>query len=185
MLLVPLFFLLGSVMSGILVDLRLKLHKKPRYYISFGLIFFLQLIVMTGGVNSWFGQFGEPLQHSRDYTLLILLCLICGIQNGTITTVSRSVIRTTHLTGITTDLGIGVVRYFNRHKISDPNPNEGKANLMRLGIILFFGLGSIAGAWLFTYLGYWAFALPVCTAGLLFGAMLYFQVLNVSQRSTT
>jgi uncharacterized membrane protein YoaK (UPF0700 family) len=40
MLIVPLFFLLGAMVSAQLVDIRLKLHKKPKYYISFGLIFY-------------------------------------------------------------------------------------------------------------------------------------------------
>lgn len=139
MLAVPLFFLFGAMLSGFLVDLRLKLHKKPKYYITFGLIFLLTLIVFSGGITGYFGNFGEPLASSHDYTLLALLCLICGIQNGTITTVSKSVVRTTHLTGITTDLGIGIVRYLNKEKF-DYNEDDSKANLMRLGIIIFFHL---------------------------------------------
>ena len=78
----------------------------PKYYITFGLIFALSSFVAGLGILGYFGNFGEPLMMSRDYLLLILLCLICGIQNGTITTVSKSVIRTTHLTGITTDLAL-------------------------------------------------------------------------------
>lgn len=37
---VPFFFLVGSMISGFLVDVRLKQHKKPKYFISFGVIFF-------------------------------------------------------------------------------------------------------------------------------------------------
>ena len=107
MLVVPLFFLFGCMLSCQLVDIRLKLHKRPKYYITFGLIFALNCAVLALGVFGYFGAFGEALEFGRDYSLLILLCLICGIQNGTVTTVSKSVIRTTHLTGITTDLGLG------------------------------------------------------------------------------
>src|ERR1700683_794226 len=39
MLLVPLFFLIGAILSGLLVDIRLKLHKRPKYYILFGILF--------------------------------------------------------------------------------------------------------------------------------------------------
>ncbi|MES2769807.1 MAG: YoaK family protein [Bdellovibrionota bacterium] len=175
MLAVPLFFLFGAMLSGLLVDLRLKLHKKPKYYITFGLIFLLTIIVFLGGILSYFGAFGEPLIYSRDYTLLALLCLICGIQNGTITTVSKSVVRTTHLTGITTDLGIGIIRYFNRDKY-DYNIDDSKANLMRVGIICFFLLGSVVAGFVFTHFQYWGFLIPVITSGLLFWLMLYFQV---------
>src|SRR3989344_1951144 len=85
MLVVPLFFLFGAMLSGQLVDIRLKLHKKPKYYITFGVIFFLTFVVFLGGFLGNFGVFGEPLNSMHGYSLLMFLCLICGIQNGTIT----------------------------------------------------------------------------------------------------
>lgn len=176
MLVVPLFFLMGVMVSGQLVDLRLKLHKKPKYYMAFGLIFGLTLTVAIGALTGIFGEFGEPLKDTRDYGLLMLLCLICGLQNGTITTVSRSVIRTTHLTGITTDLGLGLVRLFNQEKLVGDMSHERKAILMRLGIIFFFGLGSIIGALVFIRVGHAGFLIPVLTSGVLFSTMFYFQV---------
>ncbi len=177
MLLVPLFFLFGAMISGELVDIRLKLHKKPKYYISFGIIFVLSLIVFIGGILGFFGTFGEPLRYSRDYALLATLCLICGIQNGTITTVSRSVVRTTHLTGVTTDLGIGLMRLFYKDKLGEEYTFETeRENLMRLGIISFFILGSVIGGFAFSNFGYYGFAFPVITSGSLFWLMFYFQV---------
>ena len=188
MLVVPLFFLLGAMLSGQLVDIRLKLGKKPRYYFTFGVIFFLVLIVFIGGVGGIFGKFAEPLALKRDYALLILLCLICGIQNGTVTTVSRSVVRTTHLTGITTDLGIGIIRFLNRHQLgiaSEEMLNNNRANLMRIGIILFFGIGSVVGGFAFRYFEYAGFLVPVITSGTLFTIMMYFQVWKPKRSSGT
>ncbi len=178
MLTVPLFFLFGSMVSGVLVDLRLKQHKKPRYYVSFGLMFLIVLTVFLGGIWGDFGEFGTPVAFGQDYMLLILLCFVCGMQNAAVSTISKSVIRTTHLTGITTDLGIGIIRILYRDKLQEEIPNEGKANLMRMGIILFFVLGSVLGAYLFTQLGYMGFAAPVLTSGALFAAMFYFQVIR-------
>lgn len=181
MLVVPLFFLIGAMISGVLVDLRLKLHKKPKYYLSFGIIFLLVLIVFVGGVSGHLGVFGHPINTFSDYILLMLLCLICGIQNGSITTVSRSVVRTTHLTGITTDLGIGLVRIFNSKRIDEDMTNEKKANYMRLGIILFFGLGSVVGGYSFSKLEYWGFVIPTLSSGILFVGMLYYQFFIVKK----
>lgn len=178
MLTVPTFFLAGAALSGQLVDVRLKLHKKPKYYLSFGLIFFLALAVYIGGEFGVFGVFGEPVDGTRDYVLLALLCLTCGVQNGTITTVSKSVVRTTHLTGITTDLGIGIARFLNREKLHGPIDDEVKANLMRVGIIFFFGFGSVVGGIIFRRFEYGGFLVPALTSGTLFWAMLYFQVLR-------
>ncbi|MFX4396989.1 YoaK family protein, partial [Acinetobacter baumannii] len=44
-----------------------------------------------------------------------LLCFIMGLQNAIITKVSQARIRTTHVTGITTDIGIelGKLAYWN------------------------------------------------------------------------
>jgi uncharacterized membrane protein YoaK (UPF0700 family) len=178
MLVVPLFFLFGCMISGQLVDIRLKLHKPPRYYITFGLIFFLLGVVLGLALFGSFGKFGVPIEESRNYALIILLCLICGIQNGTITSVSKSVIRTTHLTGVTTDLGIGIVRVLNRNNLKGDVGNEVQSNLMRMGIIFFFGFGSVFGGYVFTKLEFLGFVFPVLTSGLLFSAMLYFQVLK-------
>jgi uncharacterized membrane protein YoaK (UPF0700 family) len=177
MLIVPLFFLMGCMLSAQLVDTRLRRHQRPRYYLSFGLIFLLAALVFGLGIFGFFGPFGEPLQFIRDYVLLVLLSLICGIQNATVTSVSNSVIRTTHLTGITTDLGIGLVRLFHRHRAKEADTeNEGQANLMRIGIILFFCLGSTYGGFIFMKFQYFGFIVPVVTSGTLFVAMLYFQV---------
>lgn len=176
MLLGPLFFLLGSMLSGQLVDIRLKLHKKPKYYISFAVIFVLNLTVLLGGLLGFFGEFGEMYYQFRDGVLLSLLCLACGTQNGTITSVSRSVVRTSHLTGITTDLGIGIVRYFNRNILHGDIADETRANLMRFGIIFFFAFGSVMGAFVFRHLHYMGFIVPVITSGVLFCVTLYLQV---------
>lgn len=166
------------MVSGQLVDIRIKMHKRPKYYISFGLIFFLILIVLIGGMSGHLGVFGEKVYSLPDYFLLILLCFICGVQNGTITTVSKSVIRTTHLTGITTDLGIGLVRLLNYKNIEESLDNEKKATLMRMGIIAFFGLGSVIGGYVFMRMTFMGFVIPAITSGVLFITMLYHQFLK-------
>lgn len=176
MLIVPVFFLMGSMLSGQLVDIRMKLRKRPRYYIIFGLMFFLNVLVFALGISGYFGIFGEPLLLYRDYILLILLCLICGIQNGAITTASNSAVRTTHLTGITTDLGIGIVRYLNRKKLKQDFKQENLTNLMRAGIISSFCVGSVFGGIAFDHFKYGGFVLPIFTSGILFFLMIYFQL---------
>jgi len=173
MLVVPIFFLIGAILSGVLVDIRLKLHKRPKYYVVFGILFLLLLFIVISGFNGLFGDFGGPLRLA-DYFLLALLCLICGMQNGMITTVSRSVVRTTHLTGITTDLGIGIVRVLNQKKFADQMTDEVRANLVRVGIIFFFGFGSVVGGFSFIHAGYQGFLLPLMITGFLFAATLYF-----------
>ncbi len=178
MLLVPCFFLLGAMVSGYFVDVRLKLGKRPKYYITFGIMFYLNAVVYIFGLLGYWGDFGQFPLSLQGYILLVILCFVCGIQNGTISTVSKSVVRTTHLTGITTDLGLGIVRILSRHKLKDQLPNEGKANLMRVGIIVSFILGSVLGGFVFVRFEYSGFLFPVLISGSLFGLMIFFQLLK-------
>lgn len=175
-LMVPGFFLLGAMLSGMLVDVPLRLRRRPGYYIVFGAMFAILLLVVIGGFNGLFGEFGEALEKSRDYTLLAVLGLACGIQNGTVTLVSKAMVRTTHLTGTTTDLGVGLVVVMNRARLKGKTDNEGLANIMRIGVIVFFALGSILGYRVYREWGFRGFALPCAIYALLFVSMLYFQV---------
>lgn len=176
MLIVPVFFLLGAMISGYFVDIRLKLKKKPKYYITFAFMFVLTSLIWLLGIMDVFGPFSEGTDEVPNHILLLLLCLVCGIQNATISTVSQSVVRTTHLTGLTTDLGLGIVRILNRKKLDGTIQGEGRANLMRAGIITCFILGSIAGGFFFRMLKFHGFLAPALISGSLLFLMVYFQV---------
>ncbi len=177
LLIIPGTFLLGCMVSGLLVDLRLKLKKKPKYYIVFGFLFILTLTIAIGGFNNFFGEWGVPLSSLRGYALVSLLCFTCGVQNGTITLVSRSVVRTTHLTGVTTDLGIGLIRVLNRRRIEGVE-YEWMANLMRIGIIAFYTAGRAAGVPVFRTWQFRGFIFPCLISGGLFAMTVYFQLVR-------
>jgi uncharacterized membrane protein YoaK (UPF0700 family) len=177
-LLIVLFsFLLGAMGSGGLIDLKLRQNKKPQYFVVFGVLFALCLVTAVCGFNQVFGEFGRTVTDIRGYFLVILLSFTCGLQNGIITLVSKSIVRTTHLTGLVTDLGIGLVRSFNRSK-TGPNDSEWTANYMRVGIIISFFAGSIAGVPLFRTFHFSGFVVPCLISGGLFAMSLYFQVLR-------
>jgi uncharacterized membrane protein YoaK (UPF0700 family) len=167
---IPLFFLIGSGFSGYFVDLKIQNNERPQYQSVFGWMFFLIFIVFIGSILGWFGKFGEPMQIMRDYGMIGLLCLTCGLQNGVVTSVSRAVVRTTHLTGITTDLGIGIVRVLSPKKFHNKEKREAevKANQMRGGLIFSFITGSTVGAFIFHEVKYYGFILPLISAGYLY-----------------
>jgi uncharacterized membrane protein YoaK (UPF0700 family) len=89
---------------------------------------------------------------------VMLLCFIMGLQNALITKLSKAVIRTTHVTGIITDIGIelGKLLYWNR-KCSADNGRV-MADLQRLWVLslllMYFFIGGVTGALGFNYLGY-------------------------------
>src|SRR5690606_16799679 len=115
LLLVPLFYLLGSIYSAYYTERRRAMGRVPIYvYIMLTLSFLFSATAFAGLVGI-FGEFGEPLLMLRDFILLGILCFCAGAQNALFTRYSKSVIRTTHLTGMFTDLGIDIVKYFTYH----------------------------------------------------------------------
>jgi len=179
---VPTFFLAGATTSGYFIDRRIASRKNPLYALMFGLIALSMLIVSFGGHNGFFGVFSEPMLMARDYFLLAILCLSAGLQNGTITSAAGSVVRTTHLTGITTDLGLGIVRAHSTQYSNEVRKNEHRANGMRVGIIGFFIFGSTVGAFCFYRFGYLGFLGPAAISATLALMSLNYQ-LRASRRT--
>lgn len=119
-----------------------------------------------------FGLLGANLELLVDVfvpSTVLLLCFVMGLQNAIVTKISRAEIRTTHMTGMVTDLGIelGRMLYWNRGRSSE---DEGyvRANRERLGlhlrIVLAFFIGGVVGAVSFKRVG---FSATVPIAGLL------------------
>jgi uncharacterized membrane protein YoaK (UPF0700 family) len=109
-----------------------------------------------------FGLVGTRLQEHEVITVsltTVLLCYMMGLQNALITKISHAEIRTTHVTGLVTDLGIelGKMIYWNRDH-SNPQEAEVAANRHKLRLhgmlVCAFFVGGIAGAAGFKYLGF-------------------------------
>lgn len=158
-LLVPFFFLVGVMTSAWFIERRRLRGFRPKYSLVFSIMIFNLLCISIAGAFGYLGEFGEAFSYRRDYVLLFLLALTCGLQNAVITSASGHVIRTTHLTGPTTDLGINMVRIWtSRHAIEK---KEFFAFFCRMGIISCFILGSIAGAFVFKQIHFYGFFFPV------------------------
>jgi uncharacterized membrane protein YoaK (UPF0700 family) len=107
-----------------------------------------------------FGLFGAAID-ARSVALVpyavVLLCFIMGLQNALITKRSNAEIRTTHITGLVTDLGIelGNLFYVNRSFRDAPKV---RANRTKIGnylkLLISFLLGALTGAWGFKAVGY-------------------------------
>lgn len=161
---VPVYFLIGVMISAYLVDHRIYIGKKPRYAWVMGTIAALLAMTSVGGMLGWFGEFGSKSAFHEDYLLLALLCAASGLQNAALTTATGATVRTTHLTGITTDLGIGLIRALSIGYHDERAVVEKKANWLRVGTILFYMVGSGIGAMLFLNFQYFGFMLPSAIA---------------------
>jgi uncharacterized membrane protein YoaK (UPF0700 family) len=156
---VPIFFLLGAFVAGLLIDRPIYHGKKPHFDWVMGLSAACLFLAAGGGEMLHFGTFGETIGLKQSYSLLVLLCLASGLQNAAITSSSGRSVRTTHLTGLTTDLGLGLARVLTFDLMKDRFLKEARANYLRLGSILAFVAGSAIGAWIFLKLGYRGFIL--------------------------
>ena len=106
-----------------------------------------------------FGLFGTGINFFAGLFVpltVLVLCFIMGLQNAVITKISNSEIRTTHITGLVTDLGIelGKMLYINR--LHQATPVVANRNKLRLHAKLTgsFFVGGLLGALGFKSLGF-------------------------------
>lgn len=103
-------FMSGAMVSAILVNFARRQRLHARFSIP---------LLLESALLLVFGLMGARLAAHTGLLLpltVLLLCFLMGLQNAVITKVSRAVIRTTHTTGLITDIGIelGKLVYVNR-----------------------------------------------------------------------
>ncbi len=89
-------------------------------------------------------------QHTNAVACSLLFAM--GLQNALVTSLSNAVVRTTHLTGLFTDLGIELSQLFFFKKAEQQKKLTASIRL-RLTIIFFFFLGGMAGGLLYVRYG--------------------------------
>lgn len=143
-LLFTLCFLLGAFLSNFLTTLATKKNSKNPHFYPIVLEIILILFV---GFSVY--EADNSVLNTQLYTFSLLIAM--GIQNALVTYVSKSVVRTTHLTGLFTDLGIDLSQLlFN--KTVETRLTLLNNILLKFSIILFFSFGCILGGYLFHYL---------------------------------
>ncbi|OON62229.1 hypothetical protein B0920_01730 [Massilia sp. KIM] len=148
-------FLLGAAATAVMVNYVRRQGLSCAYALP--LLLEAVLLLVFGVLGARLAGIDAPVLPAVPLTVM-LLCFIMGLQNAVITKVSQAEIRTTHMTGIVTDLGIelGKLMYWN----ADGGALRPKvlANRTRLALLLSllaaFLVGGLAGALGFKYLGY-------------------------------
>ncbi len=152
-------FFLGCVASGMIIrQSTLKLGR--RYGVALtveaGLLF----------ASAW------CFRHGATATGDHLAAMACGLQNAMATGYSGAVIRTTHVSGIITDLGIAVGLFARRQ------PVDWRRLQLYLVLLLGFLAGGVLGAVAFVRLGYDTLLIPAALTGgigLCYAAYRHFQ----------
>jgi len=142
---IVLAFCAGATLSGlILQDDALRLGRR------YGVALTLEACLLAAAV---------PLFERAALYGALLAAMACGLQNALATTYSGALVRTTHLSGMFTDLGIGLGHLLRGR----PLPIR-RLSLSAL-IIAAFLAGGAAGAWLFALLRYDALLIPAALTG--------------------
>lgn len=139
-------FSLGAMVSGLIVqDSTLRLGRR------YGVALTVEALLLAASV---------PLFMKQQLNGALLAAMACGLQNAMVTTYSGAVVRTTHLSGMFTDLGIGL-----GHALRGM-PLPVRRLMLSALIISGFLAGGIVGAWLFRALHYRALLIPAALTGL-------------------
>jgi uncharacterized membrane protein YoaK (UPF0700 family) len=148
-------FVSGAATTAVLINWARRRHMHGEY----ALPLMLEAVLLLT-----FGLLGANLNVLIEVfvpTTVLILCFIMGLQNAIVTKISSAVIRTTHMTGIATDLGIelGRMLYWNYSQKANA-AHFVKADHDRLAIhatiLGLFFTGGIVGALAFRSIGFYA-----------------------------
>jgi uncharacterized membrane protein YoaK (UPF0700 family) len=151
------FFFLGSFSSSFLVEIISRKNENYVYIIPTSIeCLILVLVAVLGG--------GLMVKHPD----LIACCLLfaMGLQNSLVTRISNATVRTTHLTGLFTDLGIELSQLFF-YREEETKKKLISSVKLRLTIISFFFIGGIIGGIFYSKIG--LHVLFIGSASLIFG----------------
>lgn len=145
-----LLFLGGAFVSSLIIGI---IGKNQRYSYVIPILLELGILITIATLGSYYKG---SLTGRQVYAGSLLLAM--GMQNALVSMISRSVVRTTHLTGTFTDLGIDLAQLIRTR-------NDGRAALksritLKMVIILFFITGALSGAYVFRLLHFYSFYLP-------------------------
>ncbi|HEY0967055.1 MAG TPA: YoaK family protein [Opitutaceae bacterium] len=140
------WFFLGCVLSGMII--RQSTLKAGRRY---GVALTCESILLFSAA-----YFLRNESNIGDY----LAAMACGLQNAMATSYSGAVVRTTHITGIITDLGIAVGHAVRREPV-----DRHRVTLFAL-LVAGFLVGGVLGGWGFLHFGSDTLLFPATATGL-------------------
>jgi uncharacterized membrane protein YoaK (UPF0700 family) len=108
-----------------------------------------------------FGLLGATLSRQTPFAVpltVLVLAFTMGLQNALVSKISASQIRTTHMTGVITDIGIELGKLFYWNRTASPPESRVRANRIKLRLfgtlLAMFVIGGLVGAIGFKYVGF-------------------------------
>lgn len=152
-------FLLGAILSPIILRLGVRINPTIGWTVPLVLVAVILIAVTFLGMTGIFDEIEEGTDDSiPPLVLLAILSFAMGLQNATVSATTGLAVRTTHLTGPITDLGINL----GTSLVSSGTKRIKalKAAGLRAGQITAFVTGVIASLPLTGILGYPTLLIP-------------------------
>lgn len=166
-------FLCGAFFSSLYTEAVSKRYPRYRYFVPVS----FEILILTLVAQL-------PIAIIDHYPIEIACALLfaMGMQNALVTNISRSVVRTTHLTGLFTDLGIELSQLFFFKEPSQQKRLRISIRL-RLVIIVFFFVGGLIGGFGYPHFGLKILLLAslFLSVGLLYD-VIKFQLVTLNRR---
>jgi uncharacterized membrane protein YoaK (UPF0700 family) len=157
------FFFLGSFVSNFVVEF---ISKRSENYVYVIPAIAESLILIS------IALFGTFLLKNVPNVITFSLLFAMGLQNSLVTVISNATVRTTHLTGLFTDLGIEISQLFF-YKEKDQKQKLNASIKLRLTIIGSFFLGGVLGGVFYTVINMYVLAIAgsILLLGILFDSI--------------
>ncbi len=140
-------FTFGAAVSAVAINWARGYQPRLQYILPLALQGFGFLLFSLIGRS-------ENYSGSDHLVGLGLLCFIMGFQNATITKISQSRIRTTHVTGMVTDVGIELGRFVFNYMFERPRISADRQKLfLLLQLLGMFFFGGVIGAFGYGLIG--------------------------------
>ncbi len=137
------FFFLGAFFANFMVETYSRIRESLTYVLP---------IITEALILAVIAFSGNYLIKESPDTIAYSLLFAMGMQNSLVTTISKAIVRTTHLTGLFTDMGIEFSQLFF-YKDKSHKRRLLKSIRLRLTIIFMFFFGGVSGGILFDYFG--------------------------------
>jgi uncharacterized membrane protein YoaK (UPF0700 family) len=149
-------FVAGAAATAVLVNWARQNHLRSEYALP---------LLLEAALLLVFGLLGATLNRQTPFAVpltVLVLAFTMGLQNAVVSKISASQIRTTHMTGVITDIGIELGKMFYWNHTASPPESRVRANRIKLRLFALLLAAFMAGG--FKYLGFvWVLAM----AGLL------------------
>lgn len=145
-------FVLGAIASVIWLQARACRGKRPRWATPLRAVALILASAAIAGQSGYFGPFGGNASGEPPFILLSVLAFAMGLQNAAVASTTGLAVRTTHLTGPATDLGIhlGTAFFGTRSERREAFKGAG----LRAGKIVAFIVGAGISLPLANHFGY-------------------------------